>query len=239
MGQETVGRELGGNWGKGNWEKELERCGLGTGTCGEGTGDRGLGTSVFCIKIQGSKEFGDCPPCRIFFVDNTNLQAENWGEWAGNWGQQTGDRELRTRNWRQGTETGNWRQGTGAANWKQGTWDRNWRQGTGGSKIGDRGKWGFWGCLRGFKGHKAGLKSKLKGWLKGGFAEGRRSWGLRGPSRRLEVFGRRGGSRVSLRGGLGVAQGAKGGPSRQVSGGLKGGFAEGRRSCGLGGIERG
>ena len=29
---------------QGNWEKELERCGLGTGTCGEGTGDRGLGT---------------------------------------------------------------------------------------------------------------------------------------------------------------------------------------------------
>ena len=46
MGQETVGRELGGGatGGKGVREKELERCGSGTGTCGEGTGDRGLGT---------------------------------------------------------------------------------------------------------------------------------------------------------------------------------------------------
>ena len=68
---------------KGIREKELERCGLGTGTCGEGTGDRGLGTGTV---------------------------AGNWGQQtgdrAGKWGHQTGDRtwgrELGTRTWGEG-----------------------------------------------------------------------------------------------------------------------------------------
>ena len=43
--------------------------------------------------------------------------SPRWGLYwrAGNWGQQTGDRELGTGNWGQGTggNWGNWRQGTG------------------------------------------------------------------------------------------------------------------------------
>ena len=39
------------------------------------------------------------------------------------------------------------------------------------------------GGLRGARGMaQGGLKGGFKGWLKGDFAEGRKSWGLRGPS---------------------------------------------------------
>ena len=59
---------------------------------------------------------------------------------------------------------------------------------------------------------QGGLKGGFKGWRKGGFAEGRKSWGLRGPSPKawpsVELGCLRGrwrdGSRlkVGLRGGL-------------------------------------
>ena len=72
-------------------------------------------------------------------------------ELTGNWGQQTGDRELGAGNWGLGQGTGNLGQGTGGrklgqgtrgreANWGQGTWDR---EGTGGRELElETGNWG-------------------------------------------------------------------------------------------------
>ena len=51
MDKKLSSRELGGQLGKGIEEKELERCGLGTGTCGEGTGDRGLERACACTRV--------------------------------------------------------------------------------------------------------------------------------------------------------------------------------------------
>ena len=121
MGQETVGRELGGNWRKGNSVKGTERCGLGTGTCKRellGTGGKKLRQG-----LEGNWGKGNCSKLG-----------------TGNLGQGTGDRELGG-NWRKGNSvkgtegmglgTGTCREGIGS----QGAGDRNWGQETVGREL--------------------------------------------------------------------------------------------------------
>ena len=115
-----------------------------------------------CLR-QGSYDIPFSPGKKRHFSYTSEIRAVDrgagsrelgQGTWAGNWQQQTGDRELGTGNWGQGTGgrelgqgtggqgtggsklgTGNLGQGSGTGNWGQGTGTGNW-QGPGGSKLG-------------------------------------------------------------------------------------------------------